>query len=317
MASRASNEQPLDPSDATVGDNRGDAKSLGEGTFVMRCEKHEHQIGRFLDNELAPDARVEIAEHLETCSVCRRELANLQELTSGVSDCRDVSIPSDIWKSIERRLKTRADRPAERAVTGYRLRGSRRWALAASLVFVVGLGLLGLSSMNSSAKASTIDFGVLLDALPLDAQAAFHKFLTLYDARPGSPLDARKFAPSLDFETPPTLPGGFHLDTVYLLQFGNRPGVAASYVRDGEFLATIFHTPVKKEFFGTHKDYPCAVGKHHGHKVEVGSWKMVHLTDPSTCHCVLSQLDEALELPAVMAAVAPRAATAHTHEHQE
>lgn len=281
----------------------------------MCCAEHKHQIGRFLDDELAPDARAEVSEHLQICSACSLELANLRELTLGISDSSDVSVPSGLWDSIERRLNADADCPTERPVTGYRLLRSRRWALAASLVFVCGLGMLGLSLMDSSAKASTINFGVLLDALPLDAQKAFRKFLTLYDAQPGSPLDARKFAPSLDFEIPPTLPGGFRLDSVYLLQFGDHPGVAASYKRGGEFLATIFHAPVKNENFGTHKDYPCAIGKHHGHKVEVGSWKMVHLTDPTTCHCVLSQLDETSELPAVMAAIAPRASAAHVHGH--
>ncbi|MCH8966864.1 MAG: hypothetical protein IID43_04235 [Planctomycetes bacterium] len=255
---------------------------------------------------------------MQTCSACSLELANLQELALGICDSSDASVPSKLWDSIERRLSTGADYPTERGVTPYRLLPSRRWALAASLVFVVGLGMLGLSLMDSSARASTINFAVLLDALPLDAQKAFGKFLALYDAQPGSPLDARKFAPSLEFETPPTLPGGFRLDSVYLLQFGDRPGVAASYKRDGEFLATIFHAPVKKENFGTHKDYPCVVGKHHGHKVEVGAWKMVHLTNPTTCHCVLSRLDERTELPAVMAAVAPELPAGGTrHGHQE
>ncbi len=284
-------------------------------SFAMCCEDYKLQIGRFLDNELTPDVRADVTEHLQTCSACNLELESLQELTLGISDSSEVSVPSDLWDSIECRLGADADRSAKRAVMNYRPFRTRRWALAASLVFVVGLGMLGVSLMDNSAEASTINFSVLLDGLPLDAQKAFRKFLTLYDAQPGSPPDAKKFASSLDFETPPTLPGGFHLDSVYLLQFGDNPGVAASYIRGDEFLATIFHAPVTNENFGTHKDYDCVVGKHHGHKVKVGSWKMVHLTDPTTCHCVLSQLDEASELPAVMAAVAPRASTANVHGH--
>lgn len=284
----------------------------------MCCEQHKHQLGHYLDGELAPDVRAELADHLQTCSSCSRELASLRELTAGISDSRDAAVPTGLWASIEHRLDTGANRPTERAATGFRLLRSKRWALAASLLLVVGVGTFGLSLMNTSAKASTIDFGVLLDALPLDAQKAFQKFLALYDAQPTSPRDAKTFASSLDFDTPPTLPGGFHLTGVYTLDFGGRPGVAASYERNGDFLATIFHSPVARESFGSHKDYPCVVGKHHGHKVQVGSWKMVHLTDPSTCHCVLSQLDETSELPAIMTAIAPRArdsGTAPDHHH--
>ena len=73
----------------------------------------------------------------------------------------------------------------------------------------------------------------------------------------------------------------------------------------------LFHRPVQKEDYGTHKDHACVVGKHRGHKVEVGQWRLVHLTDPTTCHCVLSRLDEQTELPAVMAAVAPDSPASH------
>ena len=101
------------------------------------------------------------------------------------------------------------------------------------------------------------------------------------------------------------LPVGFRLQQVYVLQFGEHPGLAASYDRDGEFLGVIFHRPVRDEQFGTHKDYDCVVGKHRGHEVKVGPWRLVHLTDPTTCHCVLSKLDESTGLSEVLAAVAP------------
>jgi hypothetical protein len=177
--------------------------------------------------------------------------------------------------------------------------------MAAAVVLAIGLGMFGLIWMQPRAAAATVDFSVLLDALPLDAQKAFRKFLLLYDAREGSSLEAKRYAPDLNFDVPETLPGGFRLETVYLLRFGDLPGVAAGYERDGEFLGAVFHRPVHKENFGPHKDYPCMVGQHAGHKVSVGEWKLVHLMDPTTCHCVLSRLDERTELPAVMAAVAP------------
>ncbi len=297
----------------------------------MCCEDYKLQLEYLLDEALSSDAHEKLSDHLKTCPACTAELDYLRELTSRIPDSSEVRVPPGLWDAIERRLDSGTDDQAGQdsrtagqvgqdggqtahPVTGYRFLSPTRWAWAASLVFVAGLGLFSLNFIDSPAKASTINFAVLLDALPLDAQKAFDKFLDLYDARPGSSFEAKEFAASLDFETPPTLPGGFQLESIYLLTFGDRPGVAASYKRGDEFLAAIFHTPVGVEDFGTHKDYPCAIGKHHGHKVEVGAWKMVHLTDPATCHCVLSQLDEETELPAVMSAVAPRIQT-RPHDH--
>ncbi|MCZ6652676.1 MAG: hypothetical protein O7D91_06570, partial [Planctomycetota bacterium] len=48
------------------------------------------------------------------------------------------------------------------------------------------------------------------------------------------------------------------------------------------------------------------LAKHPAHEVAVGDWKLVHLTSPTTCHCVLSRLDDATELPAVMQQLAPQ-----------
>jgi hypothetical protein len=184
------------------------------------------------------------------------------------------------------------------------------------VVLAVGLGTFGRLWTGSTARASTVDFSVLLDALPLNAQKAFSKFLMLYDARQASPTEAKRYAPDLNFDIPEELPGGFRLQAVYVLRFGELAGVAAAYDRDGEFLGTVFHRPVNKENFGPHRDYPCVVGRHEGHKVSVGEWKLVHLMDPTTCHCVLTRLDEQTELPAVMAAVAPELpASGRRHGH--
>ncbi len=180
------------------------------------------------------------------------------------------------------------------------------WAIAAGLVLAVGLGLFGLSSLETSAQASTVDFGMLLDALPLDAQKAFRKFLIRYDAKPTTPIAAKQAASSLNFNTPPVLPGGFRLQSVYELRIGRMKGIAAAYDRNGEFLAVVFHPPMKHERFGSHESFPCVIGKQCGHKVQVGDWKLVHLTDPTTCHCLLTRLNEQTEMPAVMEAIAPK-----------
>ncbi len=78
---------------------------------------------------------------------------------------------------------------------------------------------------------------------------------------------------------------------------------ADHYERNGELLAMIFHPPILEEEYGTHEDRECVVGRHRGHAVAVGEWSLVHVTDPTTCHCILSRLDPSSELPTIIAEV--------------
>lgn len=284
----------------------------------MCCEQIERQLGRYVDKELSAVERNEVEVHLEFCSSCRDDLEELRELVGGIARPAVVSVPDSLWESIERRLG-QTDLAASPARPARRLRlRSAPWAIAAGVVLAVGLGMFGLSSLETSAHASTVDFGMLLDALPLDAQKAFRKFLVRYDAKPTTPVAAKRIASDLNFDTPPLLPGGFRLRSVYELRIGGTKGIAAAYDRDGEFLAVVFHPPMKHEKFGSHQNYPCVIGERCGHKVQVGEWKLVHLTDPTTCHCLLSRLDERSEMPAVMRAIAPSLPGAlpnHEHPH--
>jgi hypothetical protein len=276
----------------------------------MDCMGAREQIGAYLDKELGLEARRAVEAHLAACPTCAEELESSQALAAALAPPESVTVPERLWGAIEERLDRLPGeaRPKWVALSN-RLRLFRRpLTAAAGLLLVVGLGLLGLAWLNGGAapaEASTIDFRVLLDALPQDAFEAFRRFLHRYDGRPCSVLQARRHAPGLNFAIPDSLPGGFTLNAVYRFRFGENPGVAAEYSRQGELLATIFHPPVREEDFGTHQDYPCAIGMHRGHAVQVGPWRLVHLTDPTTCHCVLSRLDPERELPAVMAAVAP------------
>jgi len=100
-------------------------------------------------------------------------------------------------------------------------------------------------------------------------------------------------------------------------RFGDAPGLAARYERGDEFLAAIFHKPVQCMNQDSNRALPCVVGEHRGRKVSVGDWSMVHVTDPTTCHCVLSRLDEAVELPLILDAVAPGLEAAASPQQQE
>lgn len=270
----------------------------------MTCAEIKGNLGLYVDDEIPLIEAQRIRAHVAECDACRAEVASLRELAAAITDGPTPEVPASLWTGIDRRLSEHrpvsiSPRPLKRTIPVMRV--------AAVIALVVGLGGLAMfvRQGESTAQASTIDFGVILDALPIDPQKALSRFLTLYNAVEIAPSEARSFAPNLDFEVPAMLPGGFQRSNTYGLRFGSNPGVAARYEKPGELLVAIFHPTVHPEQFGTLKDYPCVVGDHHGHAVAVGDWRLVHVTDPVTCHCVLSRLDE-LELAPVLKAVAPR-----------
>lgn len=287
----------------------------------MNCEMARERLGEYLDGEVPPDVQRELERHLAECRGCALDLAALRDLAMRIATSPLSGVPAEIWDAIERRLP---DPSTSKGRRWHRFATRRGIALAASFLLLIGVGTMSLIWSDggaSSASAATIDFGALLDDLSGGPEGAFEKFVSMHNGRSISAEEAIRTSPQLDFEIPDTLPGGFQLQKVFSLRFGKDTGVAACYARGTEFLATIFHAPVKQEDFGTHKDYPCVVGQHRGHKVDVGDWKLVHLTDAATCHCILSRLDEMHELPLVFSKVAPRskpnsAPESHSHDDQ-
>lgn len=287
----------------------------------MACDVIGEKLGQYVDGELDDADRVAVEKHIASCPDCTATLESYQDIATKLAPVEGASVPHELWPSIESRLKPKTDtavaQTQHRAQTRQRWLSRHAWAVAASLAIVVSLGALIVSLSGSRVQAAPVDFGKLLDELELDPRQAFRNFVQAYEGKPGSREKAKRHADDLDFELPAGLPNGFQLTDVYLLNFGGTPGVAASNVSVDDFLAVIFHPPVQAEDFGTHEDYECVVGKHRGHKVEVGPWRLVHVTDATTCHCVLSKLDESSELPAILMAVAPRSIPTNTHHDHD
>ncbi|GJM25872.1 MAG: hypothetical protein DHS20C16_22870 [Phycisphaerae bacterium] len=284
----------------------------------MSCIEPE-KLGRFFDGEVSETERTEIESHIRQCSLCASELADLESMRDQIAAAQTADPPTGLWESIEASIDSAG--PAEQMVQLQQFPGPsrfRRFRAAASIAAAVGI--IGFSAFwigrGEPAQAAAVDFTVLLDSISEGAVEAFDRFITHHSGQSIDPTNAQRSAPDLDFEVPADLPGGWRRARTYRLEFGGSRGIAASYMRnDGEFLATIFHAPVKKENFGTHKDYPCVVGKHRGHSVQIGEWRMVHLTDPSTCHCVLSRITDEDQLASVMSAIAPRSKPSGGHGH--
>lgn len=287
----------------------------GQVEAVMVCNDIHERLGAFFDAEVPRDEEARIRDHIAVCTACSAELDDLRMLSTSLAPEVEIAVPEELWPSIERRLHTKGTQVGRARPFWHRFPLGVRFATAAAIVLVAGAIGFGLFSWDRPASASEINFAALLDALPLDVDAAFRRFVEQYNGERSTAEEARRFASALNFAIPSELPGGFRLKDVFILRIGSQPGVAARYDRQGEFLAAVFHPPVQKEDFGSHKDYECVVGQHRGHAVSVDGWTMVHVTDPTTCHCVLSRLRQS-ELPPILRAVAPDLDQAASHVHE-
>jgi hypothetical protein len=281
----------------------------------MNCETAQQQLGAYLDGELAVDEQGRLREHIARCAGCAAELKDLRELVERVPRTAEVKAPAGLWDSIEQRLDSRPRGRLGRVLAPW-LR--RPFAAAASIALLIGAGVLAgawLTSGTETAKAIDINFNLLIEGLNTNADAAVASFLQYYHAEPITAEDAHAVAPHMSFAIPPELPGGFRLERVYRLRLGSNVAIAACYRRGQEPLDVFFHPPVDQKHLGVHTESHCLVGGHHAHSVEVGPWRLLHFTEPTTCHCVLSRLDMQKELPAVMAAVAPGFAAEQHNTH--
>ena len=200
----------------------------------MDCETIREQLGAYVDGELDIADREATTAHLDGCPACRAEWESLKALADRLATTGETSVPDTLWPAIEQRLDAE---PGIGSVIHHR----GRLRIAAMIALAIGLGgsaIYWAVESAGKAQAASVNFGIILDTLPLDAEKAFRKFLVLYNAEAIRPAEAEHVAPELDFDIPDTLPGGFHREAVYSLRFGNSAGVAARYDRAGSSVAS-------------------------------------------------------------------------------
>ncbi|GMU20794.1 MAG: hypothetical protein AMXMBFR13_08900 [Phycisphaerae bacterium] len=276
----------------------------------MNCENIKDRLGAYLDGELAPHDMAAVEDHVASCASCETALTGLRRLIdqlAAADDLETAQAPADAWDQIDQRLTEPLKPALSRGPWAWRL-ARKPLAAAASLALLVGIATsvsVWLNSTAQTAQAAAVDYSVLLDGLGTDVNAAVQKFLRHYHARPLTAESVRSAAPNLGFRLPAELPGEFRRGQIYSLDFGGIRGVAAEYRRGDEPLFVFFHPPVDQTRLGVHSESHCHVAGREGHRVEVGPWRLVHFTDPTTCHCLLSRLDEP-DLTAVLQSVALR-----------
>jgi hypothetical protein len=295
----------------------------------MKCE-HSEQIGIYLDGELPASESQDLERHFHECSACRQKLDLTRALIASfaVASANPIQAPAHLWNRIETQLRGPQHKPVPRLLRIFKrpvaaagslailLRGAnnsiavraRVVSAAASLAILLGgAAFIGIwvNSSAQVAQATSIDYRVLLDGLPDNVDASVARFLQHYRAEPMDVSAIQQAAAPMRFNLPNELPGGFKLKQAYRLQFSHSPGFAATYRRDSEPLFVFFHTPVNKTVVGVHRQSHCDVAGRGGQCVAVGPWQLIHFTDPTTCHCLLSRIEREEDLHAVLKAVSP------------
>jgi anti-sigma factor RsiW len=271
------------------------------------CHDIRMKIGELVDGELPGAVRNSVEEHLASCEACRRELDGLKTLTRRLAGQTQVTAPAGLWTAVENRLDRRTDsptRPAPRTRPGVLRFASRALAAAAVLVLVVGFGWLAVSGpWQARAAAAHIDFRPLLERADGDIAAGIQALMRAYGGEPISAKEAAERMP-VRVHAPAELPSGLRLQGRYLLSMGrSHSALAFHYVGPTEKHLLLLQCPpdVEKDY-GNFECISCSVGGHHGHGVQVGKLRLMHMASENVCVCVVSTLDES-ELKSAIDAV--------------
>lgn len=278
----------------------------------MNCSRIKERLGAYLDGELPAGETQAVRDHLAACPRCPNELEALTGLSerlerAAVADSH-VRAPAEIWRAIERRLNHTPDSPCGPAGFGPRWfeRFFRRpMAVAAGLAFFLGVGLLFTAVLDRAAPvayASTIDYRILMDGVASNAKECIDRFLSHYRAEPIERSDTYAQAPHLSFDLPEQLPAGYTFVQAYRFPLAGANAIAATYEAGGQPLFLIFHSA--GDNISGPQGTACRIGDLRASQMEAGPWTLVHVADETTCHCVLSTLDDE-ELTAVAWAVSP------------
>ena len=149
----------------------------------MLCEQARDHLSAYLDRELASELSVAVRVHLESCADCRALLADLRA-TAGLLGALPVHrAPADLAEDVQREIErctilpaAEPDYDAEPQERTLALRRVRLWpralAVAASLLLVVGIGVLAL--LGPAGRRGRLDVASGPETVPVLGPPAEH-----------------------------------------------------------------------------------------------------------------------------------------------
>ena len=114
------------------------------------CHTIEPMLSGYVDNELAPEERRRVEQHLETCAHCREVLKDMEQLTAVTAPMRIAEPPEEVWETFLDNVYNRLERR-----TGW-------------VFFVFGaIALVAFAVYHYVADPWTSPFNKVLIAMPL------------------------------------------------------------------------------------------------------------------------------------------------------
>ncbi len=108
-------------------------------------------LSAYLDQELPPDARTRIKQHLESCSHCRDELAVLQESKALLARALPVERCEAYWQAYQTRLQEKRKKPR---IQSFPIRFRPLWSYG---LIALAMLLLSVSVATGSVSPSTLE----------------------------------------------------------------------------------------------------------------------------------------------------------------
>lgn len=161
----------------------------------MNCSEIQEKLSAYHDGELSSEVRDAVASHLADCQRCASQLAEFESYTNTFQKLPPPEVPATVWAGISREIEQQpaVERSRSRGPSYHSWATTRRLALAASVLLMVGAGLwiaqpFGHSDSHHAEFAKTMDH--YLQTLANDPEQAEQFLLGKYDGRIVAPEDA-------------------------------------------------------------------------------------------------------------------------------
>ena len=76
----------------------------------MKCDEVKILLSGLVDNELSPDEKNAVAEHLADCAECRKEYARLMKLKAVTEGMKYIDLPDRLWAGYWHGIYNRIER---------------------------------------------------------------------------------------------------------------------------------------------------------------------------------------------------------------
>jgi hypothetical protein len=223
----------------------------------VNCSEIQERLSEYHDSELPPEEAAQFAAHVADCSSCAEELASFEQLSGLSRRLTDPPVPAQLWDELRSKLDASSE---TRTVTSRIFPAyvfTRRLALAASMLVVVGIGILTYFNSSSQHDHLAMNFAHYLEEFDESPDNAQQILLAKYDGRPITLEEATNV---LGYEplAAKGLPPGCSLDNAYLL---NMPCCTCAQVvcknEAGQSIAIFEHDIDQPVWFGDNPSVEC------------------------------------------------------------